>query len=303
MISVILTGYGGPGSLEEVEPFMNSIARGRNFTPQQIENAKKRYEVIGGKSPINNITSKQASALEIELKSNELNYSVDFGMLHLKPFISDVIKHNLACGIKKLAIVTLAPFHSRVSTGAYFSTAKKLLENENVEVVYISKWNNNPIYIKAIAEEINKSLHDFFSPDRDDVNIIFTVHSLPQSFIELGDPYVDEVKSTIELVLSQIKSSRWHLAYQSKGRGDDWLKPDVESVLKKIADNKESRALIVPLGFVSDHVETLYDIDILYKEFAGQIGIDLKRVSAMNDSPLFIKALADEVRKNTKHWQ
>ena len=301
MISVILTAYGGPESLEDVEPFMKSIARGRSFTPQQIDNAKKRYELIGGKSPLNEITGKQARALEQELNSNGLDYSVDFGMLHLKPFIKDVLIDKTNQGADQLAIVTLAPFHSRVSTGAYFKQAEESINNNEIEVVYVSKWNNNPYYIKSIAEGINKSIEDYFSSDGESVNIIFTVHSLPEIFIQQGDPYVVEVKSTIDHVLPHINSSKWYLAYQSKGRGEDWLKPDVETVLQQLNEKEEKSALIVPLGFVSDHVETLYDIDILYMEKADKLGVELKRVPALNDSSLFIKALADEVRRHTEH--
>jgi ferrochelatase len=227
-------------------------------------------------------------------------------MLHLKPYIADVIKKRLDQGIEMFVVVSLAPFHSRVSTGAYFQTARELFDrvvNNNIEVVYISNWRNNSYYIEAMAEGINKSLDAFFSSVKEEVNIIFSVHSLPLEFIEQGDPYVDEVELTIELLLPRLHSTNWYLAFQSKGRGENWLKPDVETVLQSISKKQVKDVLIVPLGFVSDHVETLYDIDILYQEFSRKIGINLKRCPALNDSALFIKALADEVRKNTEHWR
>lgn len=303
MVGVLLTGYGGPTSLDEVEPFLSSIAGGRKFTPEQIEAARARYGLIGGKSPLNEITGRQAAALQARLNDDGNRYVVKVGMLHLPPFIPDAIAGLIEAGEKKIAVVTLAPFRSRVSTAAYFTEAAKAMKaHGDAEAVYVSGWNRNPNFIAAEANLINGVLDTFPEKDRGDADVIFSIHSLPEAYIRDGDSYVDDINDTVEAVVPRLRGNRHHIAYQSKGRGENWLGPDTGTLMKKLSGEKRNRMVIAPVGFVSDHVETLYDIDITLKKLAQELGVTMKRVPAVNDSPLFISALAEETAKAAAHW-
>ena len=206
-------------------------------------------------------------------------------------------------GIRKIAVVTLAPFRSRVSTAAYFTEAEKAMKQQgDVEAVYVSGWNRNPGYIDAAAAGINAVLDTFPAEERGDADVIFSIHSIPESYVRDGDPYVDDIGSTVDAIVPRLRGNRHHIAYQSKGRGENWLGPDTEAVMKKLAGEGKSRMVIAPIGFVSDHVETLYDIDITLLRLSEELGITMKRVPAVNDSPLFINALAEETKKATAHW-
>ncbi len=303
MIGVILTGYGGPDSLDQVEPFLSSIAGGRKFTPEQVEGAKKRYKMIGGKSPLNEITVRQAGALEAELNKEGEEYLVKAGMLHLPPRIHDVINNFFDTGIKKLAVVTLAPFRSRVSTAAYFTEAEKALKSHStMDSVYVSGWNVHPGYLSALAEKINQAASVLTESELKDTHILFSIHSLPESYIQEGDLYVDDINETVKKLIPLITCSNWHVSYQSRGRGENWLGPDTETLMKKLAGEKVKNIIIAPIGFISDHVETLFDIDITFRKLAEELEVNMIRVPALNDSHLFICALADEIKKSTYHW-
>jgi protoporphyrin/coproporphyrin ferrochelatase len=264
----------------------------------------KRYRLIGGKSPFMDITGKQALALDALLNQDGKRYSVEMGMLHLPPYIPDVIRKIAESGIRRLALLSLAPFDSRVSTTAYFNRAKEALENyKDIETVFISGWNTHPVYLQAVALEINNVLSRFPEESISSVEIIFSIHSLPVKYIEEGDKYVDDINVTVEKLLPLIKSSNWHLAYQSRGRGENWLEPNTETIMRNLKKEGKTDIIIAPIGFISDHVETLYDIDVTYRKMAEEMGIRLERVPSLNDSPLFIEALADSVQQKTSHWE
>ncbi len=303
MIGVILVGYGAPDSPEAVEPFLKSIAGGRSFTREQIDKTVEKYRLIGGKSPLVRITERQAVAVEKELNSAYNNYSVFFGMLHWKPYIGDTIKSIIDRGILRIAVVTLAPFNSRASTGAYFKEVDKALQKHpHIETVFVSGWQNNDIYHIAMKELIGGSLSEFDKELCDDLQIVFTVHSLPQSYIDQGDPYVKEVTSAVERIAALCNIKNYHIAYQSKGRGGEWLEPDFGNLLDNFAVRGIKNVLTVPIGFISDHLETLYDLDIVYREYAEARGIKFVRAPALNDSKLLAAALADEILRKTSQW-
>ncbi len=303
MVGVILAGYGGPSSLDDVEPFLASIAGGRKFTPEQIEAVRARYRLIGGKSPLNEITVRQAEALQARLNGNGIRYTVRVGMLHLPPRIPDAAAGIITDGVRKIAVVTLAPFRSRASTAAYFNEAAKALQAYgDAEAVYVSGWNRNPNFIGAAAAGINGVIESFPEEERGDVDVIFSIHSVPESHIRDGDSYVGDINDTVEAIVPRLRGNRHHIAYQSKGRGEGWLGPDTETIMKKLSGEKRTRIVIAPIGFISDHVETLYDIDITLYKLARELGVTMKRVPALNDSPLFISALAEETKKATAHW-
>ena len=299
MINVVLVSFGAPDSLDAVAPFMMNLTKGRGMSPEQIDRIKERYKLIGGKSPLIGITKKQAQALEKELNKKSTDYKVDIGMCYWKPYIKETINKIAQEGASRVVVVTLSPFNSRISTGAYFKQAKEVLDKfGEIKKTYIKDWFKNPLYLKSVVGKINERLSEYSDKQRKQVQLIFSIHSLPVKYIEEGDPYVEEVKYVISKVTQELEISNWHIAYQSKGRSGEWLKPEIEDLLERLLKEGKKEVLIVPLSFISDHVETLYDIDIVLKNLTEAKGMSLKRVAALNDSPMFISALADIITRH-----
>ncbi|MCL6472552.1 MAG: ferrochelatase [Firmicutes bacterium] len=302
-IGVMLLAFGGPDSLDSVEPFMERLMKGRKPTPEIIARAKDKYKLIGGKSPLNEITQRQADALQLKLNeicNKSLKFKTYVGMRYWHPFIEETIEQMISDGIKRAFAISMSPHSSQVSTGAYTDEINRVVSEKNldIQIEMIKGMHKNPIFIDAVVERINDAIARFPKEKRDDIQVIFSSHSLPVAYIEAGDTYVDELRVTIEEVLKKTGSLSWHLAYQSKGSiPGDWLGPMVEDVLQDIAEAGYKEVLLVPIGFASDHMETLWDLDILHKKQAESLGLKCERSDALNDSPKFIEALASMVCK------
>jgi len=341
-IGVLLLNLGGPDSLQAVRPFLYNlfsdrgiIKLGPSFLQKPIawlisslraQNTKKIYSLIGGKSPILDITTAQAKALEESLNSSLLQsphppfskggrggIKVYVGMRYWHPFIEEVIPEICNDGIKKLIALSLYPHYSRATTGSALSNFKEIVSGYPVEIFCISSWFDHPLYIDALVDVIKKGIESFnqnFSSNppipplekggkggfegRRNVHVLFSAHSLPVSFIAEGDPYVHQIQETIKEVVKKI-NIEWHLSYQSRSGPVKWLEPSTEEMLEKFAERGYRNILVVPISFVSDHIETLYEIDILYKDMAQKKGMTLKRVDSLNTHSLFIEALKDIV--------
>ncbi len=287
-IAILLLAFGGPESLEEVKPFLQSVLAPRPVSNELVENAKNRYSQIGGKSPLLEITKKQAAALESAL---EHNLKVYVGMKHWHPFIKETLARMTKDGVKEAVAVILAPHNTKASTGGYKKAVEEAVVGTGfIPVRFIQGWHTNPLFLQALANRIKDSLNQFSKPDN--VFVIFSAHSLPQRLVE-NDAYEDQLKETIEGVLKITGPLKYKLAYQSKGGGPgEWLGPGVIEVMEELAASGQKDVLIVPFGFVADHVETLYDIDIVFKEKADNLGMNFKRTPSLNDSPDFIQMLA-----------
>lgn len=297
-IAVILLAFGGPTSPEEVVPFIRNVTGGK-ISEDKISEVAERYKKIGGKSPLLEITQKQAKALEIELNKNDENFSVFVGMLHWRPFIADTVKLIASKNIERIIAIPMAPHYSRASTEHYLNDFTKAVSqlNKKIGYVFVKSFHNEPLFIKSLCELIRPNKNK-------DTEIIFTAHNIPKKFIEEGDPYLLQIKETIGAILNNIGQTKWHLAFQSKGASRaDWLEPDVSTVLEKIADSNKKDVLLVPIVFVCDHIETLYDIDILYKNEAIKLGLNFRRTPSLNTNPTFIKLLEELVEKNSHHWR
>ena len=303
---VLFLAFGGPESLDDVKPFVMNVLSSRGRTPDedQINSVIERYKLIGGKSPLLEITRSQAEALERVSSETDNPIKVYLGMRHWHPFIKDTLEEIHNDGVDKVLALTLAPHNSKAVIGGYIQAVKKTLEEieHGIKLSYVKSWHTHPLFLEALKEKIDEGLSSFSSEDRENVQLIFSVHSLPARLVQ-GDPYVEQVKETINGVLKIIDQTEcpipWHLAYQSKGGGPgEWLGPDIESVLKMLAERGDNNVLLMPVGFVSDHVEILYDIDILAKEAAESLGINFRRTSSLNDSPKFMEALAAIVSEN-----
>lgn len=302
MKALLLLAFGGPRSLDEVEFLLTRLFQGRKPSAEQIERVKERYRLIGGFSPLLHITQEQAKGLEEELRKRGYSFKSYVGMRYGHPLIEETFKEILRDGMTEIVALPMAPFQSRASTGAYIEEANRVKEilGKEVSLSFVVGWHLHPLFIGAIRERIEKGLKEFDEEERKRVHLLFTAHSLPKSILE-KDPYAQQIGASIQRVLEKLEPLPWHLAYQSRGGGpEEWIGPEVESVLEELSKEKIREVLIVPIGFVSDHIEILYDIDILYQGKAKSLGIRLKRTPSLNFSKGFIEALATIVEEHIK---
>ncbi len=300
MKALLLLAFGGPRSLDEVEFMMTRLFQGRKPSAEQIGRVKERYRLIGGFSPLLKITQEQAKGLEEELKKRGYSFKSYVGMRYGHPLIEETLKEVLHDGIMEIIALPMAPFQSRASTGAYIEEVNRVKKNldKEVSLSFVVGWYLHPLFLEAVRERIREGLKGFDEEERKKVHLLFTAHSLPKSIVE-KDPYAKEIEASIKGVLEGLEPFPWHTAYQSKGGGpEEWVGPDVESVLEELSKNKIQEVLIVPIGFVSDHIEILYDIDILYQDKAKLLGMQLKRTPSLNFSKRFIEALAAIVEEH-----
>ncbi|HVP80629.1 MAG TPA: ferrochelatase [Thermodesulfobacteriota bacterium] len=305
MKGLLLLAFGGPRSLDEVEPFLTRLFRGRKPSSEQLERVKERYRLIGGSSPLPEITFQQAKALKNSLDAKGYPFKSYVGMRYGHPLIEETLGKIAEDGIREVIALPMAPFRSRASTGAYIEDVNQAKKNkgDRLEVSFVEGWHLHPLFLGAIQEKIEEGLIQFTPDERKRVHLIFSAHSLPKSLVE-NEPYVKDMEESVRAVLKKIEPLPWRIAFQSRGMGpEEWLGPEVESVLEELSKEKIRDILIVPIGFVSDHIEILYDIDILYQNKAKLLGMQLKRTSSLNFSKRFIEALATIVEEHMKGFK
>jgi ferrochelatase len=299
MKALLLLAFGGPRSLDEIEPFLTRLFRGRKPSSEQLEKIKERYRLIGGGSPLPGITFRQAKALEEGLGAKGYPLRSYVGMRYGHPLIEETLKKIVEDGIREVIALPMAPFRSRASTGAYVEEVNQIKKNlrEKAAISFVEGWHLHPLFLGAIQEKIEEGLMQFTAEERKGVHLIFSAHSLPKSLVE-NEPYVRDMEESVKEVLKKVEPHPWHIAFQSRGMGpEEWLGPDVESVLTELSRQKVREILVTPIGFVADHIEVLYDIDILYRGKAESMGMVLKRTPSLNVSGRFIEALATIVEE------
>ena len=294
--AVLLMAYGTPDSIEDIEPYLTDIRRGSKPTPEAVQEFKSRYRRIGGRSPLLEITKAQASALERKLVSEGAETRVYFGMKHWHPYIREVVPQIINDGFRRVISVALAPHYSQISIGGY----KRAFDEANAgrfEADFVESWYDNPLFHAAVAEKITDALTRFH--DARHVELLFTAHSLPERILQQNDPYPNQLQSSCKAVAALLNREHWSFAYQSAGMTrEKWLGPDILEALGQLSKrNGLAGVLVVPIGFVSDHLEILYDIDVEAQEYAQNQGLRLERTTSLNASPTFIDALADIVQK------
>jgi len=290
-VAVLLLAYGGPGSLDDVEPYLQDVRGGRPTAPELVAEIKGRYARIGGRSPILERTEAQAQALGRALGPA---WPVYVGMRHWHPFIAETVERMVACGQRRVVAIVLAPHYSALSVGAY---EKKLLDaaRGRLELALVRSWGDHPKFLEAVAERVRQALQRFPAPGA--VQVLFTAHSLPERILAAGDPYADELQASAAHVARLAGVGEWRFAYQSAGATPEpWLGPEAGAVMTELAATRKN-FLIVPIGFVSDHVEVLYDVDVAYRGLAERLGVRLERTDSLNDDPLLVAALADLARR------
>ena len=288
--------HGAPESIDDIPAYLKQIRNGAESTPETIQIIRDRYKQIGGKSPLREITTELAHRLEDFLNQERTQFKLYVGMRNWNPYISDEVKRMKEDGVEKVIAICLAPQFSTWSTKLYFQAFKKALQNcggENINVHYIASWANHPLLIDVFAEKYRDALKKLEPEKPESIYTIFTAHSIPSESIKLGDPYGEEFNKTVELLVNHVKPNHWYQAYQSQGMIPvPWLGPTVESVLDKISRLGSKNVLIVPVGFVCDHVEILFDIDIEFKQYAEAKKLKLYRTESLNYSATYIEALA-----------
>jgi len=290
-VAVLLMAYGGPGSLDDVEPYLNDVRGGRPTSPELVHDVRERYARIGGRSPILELTRAQGVAVERALGAG---FQVYVGMRHWHPYIRETADAIVRAGHRVVVGVVMAPHYSTMSVGAY---EKKLLDaaQGRFETALVRSWGDHPAFLEAVAGRVSQALQRFPSPSA--VQVIFTAHSLPQRILAAGDPYPDELRASAAAVAARRGLKDWHFAYQSAGATpDQWLGPDAADVITELAAAGHKAFLLVPIGFVCDHVEILYDIDVEYRALADRLGVHLERTDSLNDDAGLVAAVADVAR-------
>jgi ferrochelatase len=308
--AVLLLQMGGPDSLEAVEPFLLNLFSDRDIirlgpaflqpilarwiARRRAPKVEAQYEKIGGRSPIRELTAAQACALEERLGQEFRCFPA---MRYWRPSTIEALAAVKKAGISRLVALPLYPHFSRATTGSSFNELRRVLALSGVEfsLSTIEGFYNHPRYIEALARSIDEGIKLF--PEGEEVSLLFSAHSLPVSFIESGDPYLSQVEETVRLVMELFPNCRHHLAFQSKAGPVKWLEPATEETIARLAVEGCRNLLIVPVSFVCDHIETLYEIDVTYATLAQERGIlRFHRAPSLNASPLFIDCLSDLVR-------
>ena len=293
--AVLLLAHGSPESADEVPEFLLQVTGGRRLPPSVIEEVERRYRLIGV-SPLTCWTLEQR-----DLLARELGMPVYVGMRNWKPFTADTLRAMAADGIRHVVAVCLAPQNSRTSVGLYRSGLA--LEGAPFTVEFVESWHDQPFLIQAFAEKLRAGWQFAEAESDARIPVIFTAHSVPQRTITEGDPYEVQAKETADLVAREAKlnADDWVFAFQSQGMsGGPWLGPTVEDTMRQLKAQGHRGVFIQPVGFLCDHVEILYDIDIAFKQFAEKEQMKLWRAQSLNDSPLLIKALAEITRSRLR---
>jgi protoporphyrin/coproporphyrin ferrochelatase len=297
-LHVLLMAYGGPDKLEDVRPYLLDVRNHRPTSDEIVHEITERYEQIGGRSPIRELTQQEAAGIEKSL--NDLagkgeRWKAWVGMRHWHPFIKDVLAEMEQAGVERAIGLVMAPHYSYMSIGAYFKRVEDA--GSRVEIEPVTSWKLNPGYLDALHDRIADALERFPAEARNDVPIIFTAHSLPERILERNDPYPDELRATVDALVERLPGREWHWAYQSAAMtADPWLGPDAGEVLEQLHAQGKKHILICPIGFVCEHVEILYDIDIEYQQLAEKLGVHLERIEMLNDHPDMLAGLAQVVR-------
>jgi protoporphyrin/coproporphyrin ferrochelatase len=301
-IGVLVMAYGGPNSLDEVEPYLLDV-RGHRPTPAHIvDEVRNRYAAIGGRSPILEKTTAQSHALEAALGGNG-RFKAVVGMRHWQPRIAEGLASLADAGVERAVGLVMAPHYSRMSIELYFTQVDAA--RGALAIAPLREWHLLPGLLVALVDRIAEALDHFPETQRDRVPLLFTAHSLPQRILESGDPYPTQLAATVAAVLARLGEQgrgRVHrFAYQSAGRtADPWLGPDAGTVVDELAAQGHRSVLVVPIGFTCEHVEVLYDVDLELRRRANGLGVHLERIVMVNDHPALIAGLAEAVRETAR---
>jgi protoporphyrin/coproporphyrin ferrochelatase len=293
MNAILLMAYGTPETPDDVAPYFTHIRGGRRPSDEAIEHLRDRYQVVGGRTPLLDITRELAVHLEESLRDQGGDERVYIGMKHWHPYIGDVVRRMHADGVRSLTALVLAPHYSKMSVGGY----RKAVDEANaqleppMDVRFVDSWHRQPEFVSMMGDLVRQGLDQF--GEGDPVTVVFTAHSLPERIRDWGDPYEQELRDSASSVADAAGVRGWRWAWQSAGgTGEPWLGPDIQDYLVTLADEGVKNVLQVPIGFVADHLEVLYDIDLEARQKAESLGMRLERTQLPNARPEFVHAVA-----------
>jgi ferrochelatase len=280
--AVVLMAYGSPSELADIRAYLEDIRAGRPVSDEAVAELTERYRRIGGRSPLDEVTEAQRAALQLEL-----GLPVFVGMKHWQPRIADAAEKALSGGADTIVGLVLAPHYSRLSIEGYRERLEAAL-NGRAELRFVDSWHTHEPYIAVLAERVRGT----------DAHVVFTAHSLPARILDEGDPYRDQLLETAQLVADRADLEGWSFAFQSASpTGEPWLGPDILDELDRLKSRGVERVLACPIGFVSDHLEILWDLDVEARERAAELGLDFERIRSLNDDPAFVRGLAELSRQ------
>ena len=298
--AVLLIAFGGPREPGEIRPFLEIVTRDRGVPPERLEEVARHYERMpGGRSPLGALTLAQARALERELARSGMPLPVFVGMRNWHPFLHETLADMTARGLKRALGIILSPLRTEASWERYQQDVADARAKVGgaPEVTFARAWYDHPRFIEAVADRARAALAEIPPAAQAWSPLVFTAHSVPVAMAD-ASPYIADLTTAAWAVAERLGHQRWSLAYQSRSGSprDPWLEPDIGDVLKRLAADGERHAVVVPIGFVCDHVELLYDLDVEAHAIASAHGLALHRAAAVNDHPAFIAMLADLVR-------
>ncbi|HSR17469.1 MAG TPA: ferrochelatase [Ignavibacteriaceae bacterium] len=304
--AVVLFNLGGPDSLEAVQPFLENLFNdpdifklpfqktlARFVSKKRSPKIQEEYKLIGGKSPLSMWTERQRKMLQNKLLLRGYKADVFVAMRYWKPLTEETVHQIGKNDYEKIILLPLYPHYSISTTGSSFNEWKRFYKGHSSNLIYIENYFNHPIYIQALNERIDQALQKFPENIRKEVQLVFSAHGTPVSYLKKGDPYSGQIKSTMEAVMERRNNDReYHLCFQSKVGPAKWLEPATDKMIEDLASKGKKHLLIIPISFVSDHIETLYELDIEYRYTAEKAGIENYIVmEGLNDSQLFVDAL------------
>jgi ferrochelatase len=299
--AVLLIAFGGPERPEDVRPFLQLVTAGRRIPPERLEEVAHHYDVMGGRSPLNELTRRQAEGLRAALTAAGQALPVWIGMRNWHPFLHETLAEMKDRGCRRALGIILSSLQTEASWARYVedvAAAREKVGPDAPEVVYAPPWSEHPRFVAAVADRARVALAGIEPARRADARLVFTAHSVPVS-MAARSPYAAQLDAAARAIASALGRSEWSVAYQSRSGAprDPWLEPDVADVIRALARDGARDVVIVPVGFVCDHVEVLYDLDVEARAVAESCGIGFHRAAAANDHPAFIAMLADLVRR------
>ena len=314
-VGVLLFNLGGPETLRDVKPFLYRLFSDPEIIHVKFSPLRKAiaymiatfrrktsegyYSQIGGGSPLRRLTEEQARALADELKRRGRDVETFVGMCTWHPFLFEAVDKIDEANIDSLVILPLFPQYSVTTTGSGFAVLRELIDKhpqfKKLDVQWICSWADQPTYIESFVQAIQRELGKFTDPEK--VHLLFSAHSIPESYVRKGDPYLEQTKETVELIMVRLgRRNPYQLSFQSKIGPVKWLQPFTSDVIVELGKQGVDDVLVIPVSFVSEHIETLYELDILFRKVAADAGVEnFRRVPALNSDPTFIRALADIV--------
>mgnify|MGYP001046206891 FL=1 len=292
-IGVVLMAYGTPRSRDDIEAYYTDIRRGRPPAPEQLADLVRRYDAIGGTSPLAALTEQQRAGLQAALDARAPGaYVVTLGLKHAAPRIEDGVAELTAIGVERVLGLVLAPHYSALSVGEYLARAGAAAAEAGLPFAGVQSWATEPAYVAFLARAVRDGLATLPPGSR----VVFTAHSLPERIVAAGDPYPAELRATAAAVAERLGLDGWLVGWQSAGRTPEpWLGPDVLAIVDELASTAPG-LLVCPCGFVADHLEVLYDLDIEAAQRAATAGLPFARTASMNDDPTVLDALAERLR-------